>query len=137
MSRENRHGPYPPSLWDQAYRRFAVRPVSPVTVVRQLAMLSTFTSLTLQCCLPKRPEGRGGDVRWPRVGNRCLSPGGAAVVSQGRKPLEKPCERNEKPRRGDGHRRPSGAGPLIAIPYQGLAPLANNRRPSGAKARQD
>src|SRR5207248_2339178 len=67
LSRETRHGPYPPSVWDQAYRRFAVRLVSPVTVVPQLAMLSTFTSLTLQSCLPKRPEVRRGELRFVAV----------------------------------------------------------------------
>src|SRR5262245_26641565 len=41
---------------------------------------------------------------------------------------------SRQPRRGDGDRRPSGAFILVNHFPQGLAPLANDRRPSGAES---
>jgi hypothetical protein len=64
-----------------------------------------------------------------------LRPGGAQACSQGRKPLEQ-SHLTLKPRRGVGGfagfcLRPSGALNIVWPSYQGLAPLATCRRPSG------
>src|SRR5207248_9689713 len=58
---------------------------------------------------PRSGDRSGGvpgapDLREPEG---ALSPGGAAVVSQGRKPLVGIRNKSKKPRRGDGDRRPS------------------------------
>ncbi|HEX6962946.1 MAG TPA: DNA polymerase III subunit alpha, partial [Lacipirellula sp.] len=66
-------------------------------------------------------------------------PGGAESCSQGRKPLETGADENQKPQRGDifsagADVAPSGLTKHLAMPDQGLAPLAIRLCPSGATA---
>src|SRR5947208_487144 len=63
----------------------------------------------------------------------CLSPGGAAVVSQGRKPLEFSCTNCVQPRRGGGHRRPSGAARSSTLASRGLRPWLTAVAPPGLR----
>jgi len=67
---------------------------------------------------------------------RVSAPDGATVLSQGRKPLERSGEKSESP--GGATVGGSVAPPGLAdrgVSDQGLAPLANDGRPSGAETR--
>src|SRR5207247_2438253 len=66
-----------------------------------------------------------------------LSPGGAAFNSQGRQPLVRIGVGFVEPQRGERFDLPPLRGSTIPIPHriQGLAPLAIECRPSGAKAK--
>jgi hypothetical protein len=72
---------------------------------------------------------------------RTLSPGGAAVNSQGRQPLGRGRTTNPQPRRGDSGRamgrpcRPSGAERAVAPPCPGADTPGYSRPPSGATGR--
>src|SRR5687767_9226963 len=76
-----------------------------------------------------RRTGAGGRAKKPVF----FSPGGAAVVSQRRQPLGPPRESSGAPEGRQSLPPLRGSQPFLLF-LQGLSPLANHCRPSGAPA---
>ena len=81
------------------------------------------------------PDERGGPLKNWSVFVLVFSPGGAAVGSQGRQPLDRMAV-SCSPGRGDRDDRPFRATAISPSP-QGLPPLATDGRPSGANNNKD
>ena len=84
------------------------------------------------CQVPQDRDQGTAVIVWSVTG---ISPGGAAVGSQGRQPLDSEHRDASAPegRQCRGDCRPSGAEHIVRIRFQGLTPLATNCRPSGAE----